>query len=676
MVNGPPCGICGFTLRWLPQQSSWGCDRCQRMFPASGAGAPQQQAAPQQPSPWAPPNAQQSAQQTSPQSPHAFSPPQQQGFGTTPSRPPQQQGFAPPQQQGFAPPQQQQGFAPPQQQGFQPGGAHATHPNAHGAHATHPNAHGAHPTHPNAHGAHPTHPNAHGAHPSQAANPYAPPGHATPSHPPGANPYAPPGGAYGQQPAPYSPHPATPAPMGGAPVAGKKSSKGLLIGLGVAGLAIAGGVIAFVVMRGGGGTAGGGSRSDVVKSTLAALGDGDVDQLLKLSDIPGLHEKVVDCSGKTKALKEEGEEDDKELSEKDKEDRDPKKQVEKRKKEFEEVAPRTKGAKIELVEIVTKEPPAPKDDEKKSDDEDDPLGGVMKTGQKLMKGCVAKVPMRIHTAKVKLKVTPKGEAAIEQDAEIMLLQVGSGFYLAAPPTVSLGAGALEREFKGIKDKVCACKDAACAQKLKDEFKASPRRKEVKKEIKALSDKDREKIDAIEDEIKACEAKLGGEDQLEAMEQFKDKLCACTDKVCADKVQQELTVWSNSHNDTKLADEDMSKASAIGEEMAKCLTRILSADTGGGAGGGIGATIASAGGVAEAAADWPQECRDYREMILKGANCPKLPQASRQALLDGYKAMSEGWKNIGSLPPESMKAIADGCKQGTDALKQSFATLGC
>ncbi|MBA3500518.1 MAG: hypothetical protein H0T65_09105 [Deltaproteobacteria bacterium] len=645
MVNGPPCGICGFTLRWLPQQSSWGCDRCQRMFPPSGAGAPQQHQAPQQPSPWAPPNAQQPAQ-----SPQGFSPPQQQGFGASPSRPPQQQGFVPPQQQGFQPPQQQ-GFAPPQQQGFQPGGMHPG--------ASHP----------------------------PVANPYAPAGHAAPSHPPGANPYAPPGaqhpgaqhpGAYGQQPAAYSPHPATPAPTGAAPVAGKKSSKGLMIGLGVAGVAIAGGVIAFVLMRGGGGTAGGGSRSDVVKSTLAALGDGDVDQLMKLSDVEGLHEKVVDCSGKTKALKEEGEEDDKELSEKDKEDRDPKKQVEKRKKEFEEVAPRTKGTKIELVEIVTKEPPAPKDDEKKSDDEDDPLGGVMKTGQKLMKGCVAKVPMRIHTAKVKLKVTPKGEEATEQDAEIVLLQIGSGFYLAAAPTVSLGVGALEREFKGIKDKVCACKDAECAQKLKDEFKASPRRKQVKKEIKALSEKDQAKLEMIEDEIKACEKKLGGDDQLEAMEQFRDKICGCPDKTCADKVTQEMTVWGNSNKDAKLSEEDMKKASEIGEEMGKCITRIYSADTGGGAGGGIGATIASAGGLAEASADLPQQCRDYRETILKAANCPKLPQQSRQALLDGWKSMADAWKSFDfkTMPAESVKAIEDACKQGTEAIEQMQTSLGC
>src|SRR5689334_14464304 len=123
MVNGPPCAVCGFTLRWLPQQTSWGCDRCQRMFPASGPGAPQQQAAPPAPSPWAPPGA-------APPQPY-----QQQGFGRPPQQPsyppqqpPQQAWQQPPPQPAYGqPPQppnpyaQPQGYGqPPQQQAYSP----------------------------------------------------------------------------------------------------------------------------------------------------------------------------------------------------------------------------------------------------------------------------------------------------------------------------------------------------------------------------------------------------------------------------------------------------------------------------------------------------------------------------------------------------------------------------
>ncbi|MDQ3369979.1 MAG: hypothetical protein M3680_31560, partial [Myxococcota bacterium] len=54
MVNGPTCGVCGWALRWLAPQSGWGCDRCQRMFPASvptqpyGYGPPMPSAPPSQ----------------------------------------------------------------------------------------------------------------------------------------------------------------------------------------------------------------------------------------------------------------------------------------------------------------------------------------------------------------------------------------------------------------------------------------------------------------------------------------------------------------------------------------------------------------------------------------------------------------------------------------------------
>ncbi|HEV7558220.1 MAG TPA: hypothetical protein VGO00_22280, partial [Kofleriaceae bacterium] len=49
MVNGPPCAQCGWTLRWIPEQNAWGCDRCRQMFPV----APQPQVAP--PPAFAPP---------------------------------------------------------------------------------------------------------------------------------------------------------------------------------------------------------------------------------------------------------------------------------------------------------------------------------------------------------------------------------------------------------------------------------------------------------------------------------------------------------------------------------------------------------------------------------------------------------------------------------------------
>lgn len=601
MVNGPPCAVCGFTLRWLPQQNGWGCDRCQRMFPASGPGAPQPQAAP---SAWAPPAAAQ--------------PYQQQGFG----RPPQQQ------QPSYPPQAQPQWQQPPQQQpyGQQPPNPYAQQPQGYGA-------------------------------PPQQA---------------------------------YSPHPSHP-PQPVAPVAtpgGKKGGKGLIIGGAIAAVAIAGGVVAFVMLRGGGGTKGGDGRDAVVKSTLAALGAGDVDQMMNLADYPGLWAKVVDCSGKTPPRdKSDLERDKDEDEDKDKDKNDPKKMAEKQRKTLEtDVLPLTKGAKIELVEITSKVPGPPKDkrkddDDDKSDDEekdDEDKGFTLPVGSRMGKGCYSKVPMRFHQAKIKVKVTPKGEEPIEQNAKVGMLQVGNGFWLVDPPHLNLGVGALARELTAMKEKVCKCEKAECASKLKEEFKDGPRYEEIDKQIDKLSDEDRKKIDAIEDEIKACERKLEGGEQLAAFESFKNKICSCVDKACVDKVSQEMTVYAKTHSSDKLSDEDMKKGTAIGEAMAKCMAKIDEAermrnpppDTG--SGGGIGSTIGEATG----AGDAPPACIEYEKVLDKLLTCPKFPKNQHQSIEEQRKALQMGYKDYKRLPKASQKTIDDACTQGIEGMTQALKAMGC
>ena len=73
-----------------------------------------------------------------------------------------------------------------------------------------------------------------------------------------------------------------------------------------------------------------------------------------------------------------------------------------------------------------------------------------------------------------------------------------------------------------------------------------------------------------------------------------------------------------------------------------------------------------------AGDLPAECNEYKSMIEKLATCDKLPQQSRDALKQGYEATAQGWTNIGSMPAEAKTQMADGCKKGTEALKQAAA----
>jgi hypothetical protein len=73
-------------------------------------------------------------------------------------------------------------------------------------------------------------------------------------------------------------------------------------------------------------------------------------------------------------------------------------------------------------------------------------------------------------------------------------------------------------------------------------------------------------------------------------------------------------------------------------------------------------------------DIPAECNDYKAAMEKLASCDKMPQATKDAMKQGYDAMSAGWANAAGLPAEAKKAMADGCKQGADALMQSGKAL--
>lgn len=71
---------------------------------------------------------------------------------------------------------------------------------------------------------------------------------------------------------------------------------------------------------------------------------------------------------------------------------------------------------------------------------------------------------------------------------------------------------------------------------------------------------------------------------------------------------------------------------------------------------------------------PRPCNDYKVMIERLSRCDKLPVQSRDALRQGFEAMEQGWKNAGDLPPESFKALSDGCAAGTAALRQAAEAM--
>ena len=186
-----------------------------------------------------------------------------------------------------------------------------------------------------------------------------------------------------------------------------------------------------------------------------------------------------------------------------------------------------------------------------------------------------------------------------------------------------GAGEAMAKMSEFKDKMCACKDAKCAQGVQEEM------------TKWSQDM----------------AKNAGDKKPEAM-----------------------------------SEEDTKKYSEATTQMAECAQKAMSADAGGAAGSAApaGDGSAAAGSAAPAAGsadgsaaaapaagggDLPAECKDYQAAIEALAKCDKLPQATRDALKQSYEQTSAAWA---SIPAEGKAALGTACKSAADAVKQSAA----
>ena len=68
------------------------------------------------------------------------------------------------------------------------------------------------------------------------------------------------------------------------------------------------------------------------------------------------------------------------------------------------------------------------------------------------------------------------------------------------------------------------------------------------------------------------------------------------------------------------------------------------------------------------------CEKYKQRIEQLMTCDKFPQQARDALRQGYDAMSQSWAQMKDMPEEGRKAMEDGCKYGTEALEQAAKDL--
>jgi hypothetical protein len=186
-------------------------------------------------------------------------------------------------------------------------------------------------------------------------------------------------------------------------------------------------------------------------------------------------------------------------------------------------------------------------------------------------------------------------------------------------------------------------------------------------------------------VGACKKKGGGDagEAVAKMTEFKDQMCACKDKACADKVQEGMTKWSTEmaakagdKKEAKTDEATMKKMTEVGQAYGECMTKAMTpaADGSAAAAPTEGSAAAPTEGSAAAApaaggSTGIPECDEYKAAIDKLASCDAIPEATRKTMKDAFDQASGAWA---SLPAEGKAAAATGCKAGADAVTQAAA----
>lgn len=80
----------------------------------------------------------------------------------------------------------------------------------------------------------------------------------------------------------------------------------------------------------------------------------------------------------------------------------------------------------------------------------------------------------------------------------------------------------------------------------------------------------------------CKKKAaGGGDAMAKAAEFKDQMCKCTDKACADKVNEAYIKWGqeaakamgDNKEPMKMSDEDMKKSTEIAKAYGECMAKV-------------------------------------------------------------------------------------------------------
>jgi hypothetical protein len=216
------------------------------------------------------------------------------------------------------------------------------------------------------------------------------------------------------------------APVAHAPVAhAPKSKQWIFFALG--GVVLAAGAIVIIVLATGGKKGGMKSANEVFQAALDRAAKGDIDGLVALAGGDGALTDQLDC-------------------------KDPKKASEMKDEMVKHLRSElTDDAKAWKDLAATAGAASP---------DGDP--DVMKAGKE-EDGCSAKVDLSSQRYKVKVKTKDA-----EDDLHFTVVQVGDRYFLESLPDTPPSNE--KAQLAKMRDEMCACKDAACAGKVNDEFK--------------------------------------------------------------------------------------------------------------------------------------------------------------------------------------------------------------
>jgi hypothetical protein len=166
------------------------------------------------------------------------------------------------------------------------------------------------------------------------------------------------------------------------------------------------------------------SRHSIVKAAAAALVAGDTEALVALAGTKHIYDKALSCSKATADEMEGG--------------------VRER---FGKAAQKSKGGKVEVLHVEQ-----------------------LTRGSFSEDGCTSKKELAIHLAQVRVRAERDGKPS-ERTVEFSLYELNDRWYLAAVPD-DLARGGLGNPMEVLSefaDRMCECKDKACADKVNEDY---------------------------------------------------------------------------------------------------------------------------------------------------------------------------------------------------------------